>query len=143
MKIRLQLLCILLPLSLAAQNTTGTLKVSVLDNDSSHILGANIKVLIDNQFIKGNATDPFGLGTISNLTPGCYRLEISFIGYQKHITEIKVDQKSITTIVAYLKPAKHEFPCYTFSCGYWESMLEPYGGIKPIKTEKILKIPAR
>jgi outer membrane receptor protein involved in Fe transport len=92
------LLLLLSAFSAFSQVTTGTIKVEVTDENGDEYLGANVKVLIGSNFIKGNATDPFGLATISNLEPGKYTVEVSAIGYATTKQDVTVYSSNVASL---------------------------------------------
>jgi iron complex outermembrane receptor protein len=134
---------ILLPFFGLTQITTGTLKVHVVDENGEDILGANVLVYQVSKFIKGNASDPFGLATITNLEPGEYILKVSFVGYEYAEAKFKISAVNITYLEIELEPAKEELTKCCFGCDFGPQMLEPYGGNTPIRTESIIKMPVR
>ncbi|MFY0673901.1 MAG: carboxypeptidase regulatory-like domain-containing protein [Bacteroidia bacterium] len=134
---------ILLPFFGFTQITTGTIKVHVFDENGEDFLGTNVAVYQGDKFIKGNASDPFGLATITNLEPGEYILKVSSIGYENAEVKFKISAVNITYLEIELEPATEELSRCCFGCNFGPPMLEPYGGSTPFRTEKIIKMPVR
>lgn len=143
MKKLFTLILLIVPFALFAQVSTGTIKVHVIDENGDDFLGANVAVYQGDKFIKGNASDPFGLATITNLEPGEYILKVSFVGYEYAEAKFKISAVNITYLEIELEPAKEELTKCCFGCDFGPPMLEPYGGNTPIRTESIIKMPVR
>jgi hypothetical protein len=143
MKKLVTLFFILLPFFGFTQITTGTLKVHVVDENGDDFLGTYVAVFQDDKFIKGNASDPFGFATITNLESGEYILKVSYVGCENAEVKFKISAVNITYLEIELEPAKEELTKCCFGCDFGPPMLEPYGGNTPIRTESIIKMPVR
>lgn len=87
------------PFAALAQVGEGTIKVIIKDADTDEdIIGANVVVEEDGNYISGAATDAFGMAVISSIEPGIYDLRITYVGYQpKLITGVRVNADNITS----------------------------------------------
>ncbi|MGB0429396.1 MAG: carboxypeptidase regulatory-like domain-containing protein, partial [Bacteroidia bacterium] len=137
------LLLLLSSFAAYSQVTTGTIKVTVTDDAGEAILGANVKILNDGAFIKGNATDPFGLATIANLEPGKYEVEISYVGFAKYLQKnVEVKSNGIRSIQAKLTPGDIKIDEVVIIKE--RPMIEDaYAGTATKSTDEITKMPTR
>ncbi len=96
---RFSILCLciahsLLCLSQAKSVTlSGVLKDKTSKNNLSYV-NIILKTEKDSSFVSGTVTDDEGRYAISNVTPGNYRLETSYVGYHTHIKPLLVGKLS-------------------------------------------------
>ena len=91
-----------------AQVSTGTLKVNVTDDNCEEVLGANVAVKLGEQFIKGAATDPMGLASISNLEIGSYTVVVTYVGFHEYKQTVTISGNNIREIFVKLVPSDIE-----------------------------------
>jgi len=78
---------------------TGTIQS---DQDMKALEGANILLESKNGKNYGTSSDAFGKFIISNLNPGQYELNISFIGYQAYKENLNLENNKKYTVDALL-----------------------------------------
>lgn len=88
-------------LSIMAQSK-GTIKGTILDDDNMSLVGANILLKPVNVGTSSNNSGEF---IFTNIPSGDYNLEISYIGYQKHISKVEVKTNEVTVLRIVMKPA--------------------------------------
>ena len=87
-KITLSFLLILFSVGYSiAQSGTGTMKGTIVDESGEPLPFVNITLFQNGNLKTGGTTDFDGNFRISNLEPGKYDLEVSFVGYQTQKTE--------------------------------------------------------
>jgi hypothetical protein len=87
-KITLSFVLILLSIGLSyAQNGTGTIKGTILDEAGEPLPFVNVTLKQNGNLKTGATTDFDGNFKISSIEPGKYDLEVSFVGYQTQKTE--------------------------------------------------------
>ena len=91
------LFCLLIPLSVLAEEGRGKLSGTVTDSKTGEaLIGASVKV---KNVAKGISTDIDGRYTLNSIPAGKYIIEVSYIGYgTKEITDVQVKQNSITPL---------------------------------------------
>ena len=112
----------------------------VMDAESREgLAGANL-VLLDTN--KGASTDVDGKFSISNLEPGLYRLEVSYVGYiSEIITDIQVLSRKPVKLEIALKPQNLTTDAIVVSAGYFsEEKLTPTSVIG-LQREEIRRFP--
>ena len=92
------ILCLMIvSLGLSAQktfvNVSGTIKDKVSDEHMSFV-NIQVKKQTDSSFVAGTISDDNGLFTVSDVSPGDYFLEVSFIGYRKYNKQIFIGSNS-------------------------------------------------
>ncbi|MES2760941.1 MAG: carboxypeptidase regulatory-like domain-containing protein [Bacteroidota bacterium] len=84
-------------LSVLAQNSTGTLKGQILNDEHEPVFGAIIKILQGGSLIGGATTDMDGLYTYKPLNAGSYDVLVSSQGTQtKKVTDVRVSAERTT-----------------------------------------------
>ncbi len=66
---------------------TGKIQGYVRDANGDLLVGANVMI---RELHIGAATDIHGFYSITNIKPGEYSLEISYVGYEKHLKKVKI-----------------------------------------------------
>jgi hypothetical protein len=80
-----------------AQNSTGTIKGQILNDDHEPVIGAVIKILQGGSLIGGTDTDQDGLYTYKPLNAGSYDVVVSSQETQtKRITDVRVSSERTT-----------------------------------------------
>jgi|GEM_PF-225628 len=79
---------------------TGSIKGVVKDTEGEKLIGANVMI---KEINIGCAADRYGNYLITNIKPGEYTLQASFIGYEKYSQKIKIDAGEILEINITLK----------------------------------------
>lgn len=85
------------PQAILAQETSVKLSGKIMDKDSQEPLSfvnVVLKNASDSAFVTGAISDDLGLFTLSEVTPGEYVLEASFMGFQTNTTSIFVGSSS-------------------------------------------------
>jgi hypothetical protein len=77
----------------SSQGETGTLEGVVKDEKGEPLYGAN---LIIRELSTGCSSGPKGTYTIKNIKPGEYRIEVSFVGYEKVFKTIRITAGAVT-----------------------------------------------
>jgi hypothetical protein len=83
------ILMILFPYAAFSQTQLNTITGSVTDKENKPLAGANVVLLNlpDKSLAKAEVTDKNGSFRLENLKPGKYKLQITFLGLQTHITD--------------------------------------------------------
>jgi hypothetical protein len=102
---------------------------------------AEILVEKDGLFITGLVTDFDGKAQINNLTPGEYNLTIKYVGYETLKTRVTVKLAKIIYLEYELKEIDVIIGPPLIRRPIIE--LDPYGGNQKIRTEQIIKMPAK
>ncbi|MFY0673899.1 MAG: carboxypeptidase-like regulatory domain-containing protein [Bacteroidia bacterium] len=140
MKRFLLLALALFPFSLFAQQ--GSLKIEVNDSRSKEpLICAEILVEKEAQFVTGFATDFDGKAQINKLELGEYELTIRYVGYETLKSKVTVKKDRMTFLNYELK--EYELIIGPPIIRTPLIQLEPYGGNSKIRTEQILKMPAK
>ncbi|MBI1184281.1 TonB-dependent receptor [bacterium] len=137
------MLLLISALSAKAQVQMGTIKVEVQDENGDGILGANVAVYIGEKFIKGDATDPFGLTSISGLEPGTYTVKVTFVGYKTYVEPVDVTANGIASMLIKMDPSFEEIPEVVIVEKKEPIIKDAYGGTSSKNTEEIGRLPVR
>ena len=87
------LLVVIVSLKLSAQ--TGTLKGSVVDNETGEeLIGATVQIL---GTVKGGVSDFDGTYQITEITPGAHKFIIRYISYMSDTVELQINTDQTTT----------------------------------------------
>jgi hypothetical protein len=124
--------------------STGIIKGIISDKDGLPLYMANIRLYDDTLFITGVITDDKGNFKLSQLTPGDYNIEISYMGLiTKKITKVKVDPFQIAYINTSLTPSDFTLHEAEVSATFEQTTLNPtFITMTSIRLEQIEKIPA-
>lgn len=120
--------------------SNGVITGRVIDSETKSTLpGANIIVLETNQGTSSNNSGEFRL---VNLTPGTYRLKISFIGYETNfITDVVVKNGRPTFLLIELFPVAFETQNVVVTSGYFVNQLKPRPSTVNLSREEIRRFP--
>jgi outer membrane receptor protein involved in Fe transport len=93
----ISLALLLLPFGLLAQkssvNVSGTIKDKV-SNEALLFVNVVLNKSTDSSFVSGTISDDNGLFTISDVKPGDYLLEVTYIGYRKYSSPLFIGSNS-------------------------------------------------
>ncbi|MFY0673900.1 MAG: carboxypeptidase regulatory-like domain-containing protein [Bacteroidia bacterium] len=143
MKQLILILTLFISVNLFAQVSTGSLQVSVVDENGDVFFGASVAVYDGDRFIKRNATDSNGSCSITGLEPGDYSIRVIFIGYQPFNAQVNIISNITTELESQME--YHSLRCC--SCCIivkHKPMITDYFGVnRPYSTDQILKMPVR
>ena len=102
------------------------------------LAGANVSILKSNQLVVGSVTDSLGNFQIKNISPGRYKLSISFTGFSSYEDELLVISGKESTININLT----ESSTVLKEVEVRASALEATAGVTSISMEKSMRVPA-
>ena len=102
------------------------------------LAGANVSIFKSNQLVVGSVTDSLGNFQIKNVSPGRYKLSISFTGFSSYEDELLVISGKESTININLT----ESSTVLKEVEVRASALEATAGVTSISMEKSMRVPA-
>lgn len=124
-----------------SQSDFGSVKVQVFDENEKPYLGANVKVLENNVFIRGKSTDFEGVATLHGLQPGEYNIEVGAIGYSRVIYLLQISSDHESKLEINLEFSENSCFCGCFIRELTPMIHDAYGASTVFKTEQILRMP--
>lgn len=137
-------LCLLSYKTGNSQISSGSLKIIVTDTFSKEFIPyANVILLKNDSMVDGKATDFDGFAFFSNLDPGNYQIEVSYVGYSAFKSKlITISPNNITIILAELKEGLVADEVSVVE--YRKDIIsESYGGSTKRTSSEISKSPTR
>lgn len=129
-----------MPAPVQGQDRGGLLRGFVSDEASGTPLsGANVVLRDSTRIIRATATDGDGFYQLSGVTPGTYRLEISYLGYETHRETIRLRAESKILSVA-LSPTPRELEEVTVE-EKREKIEETEAGLERIRAADLERVP--
>nr|MBP6697724.1 TonB-dependent receptor [Flavobacteriales bacterium] len=131
---------VLAPLALLAQNTTGTIRGFVYDQDNGEpVIFTN--VMLQGKSI-GASTDVNGYYSLSRIPPGDYTLMVTSMGYDTLRKQVSVRADQILTEKLFVKKINVQLKEFKVTAEKQEAQTEVRMGVTKLDPKQIDRLPA-